>query len=308
MKVAITGGTGLVGTVLQRTLEERGDEAVVVSRSPERGDLAWDPKDPGSLVLPEDVTHVVHLAGESLYGDRWNEEVKNEILESRVLGTTTVAQAVRDHGEIQGFASGSAVGYYGDRGDEVLTESSGPGDDFLAQVCMAWEDAVEPVETDASLDTNVSRLRTSVVLSTREGALPLMLNPVGGVRPYHWGIGGPIGRGRAWFPWIHEEDHARAILHVLDEGLEGPVNLHAPQQVRNKAFTKALGSVLNRPTILPVPKLAIRALFGEVADVVTASQRVEPTRLEESGFTWRYPTVAEALEDLLGEDEGAGSS
>lgn len=308
MKVAITGGTGLVGTALQSTLADRGDEAVVVSRSRERGDLEWDPKQPGSLTLPEDVTHVVHLAGESLYGNRWTPEVKEEILESRVLGTTTVAQAVRDHGGIEGLVSASAVGYYGDRGEEVLTEESAPGSDFLARVCVAWEDAVLPVAKDDTLDTSVARVRSAVVLSERDGALPLMLNPIGPLKPYHWGVGGPIGRGRAWFPWVHEEDEARAVLHVLDEGLEGPVNLHAPQQVRNKGFTEALGDVLNRPTVIPVPKTAIRVLFGEVADVVTASQRVEPQRLEETGFTWRFPTVEEALEDLLGEDEGAGTT
>jgi uncharacterized protein (TIGR01777 family) len=300
MHVTVTGGTGLVGTRLRERLEDRGDEVTVASRTPGGDDtIVWDPKTPGSLALSESTDAVVHLAGAPIVGKRWNEEYKKELRESRVQGTRTVVHAVRDHGDVEHLVSASAVGYYGDRGDETLTEEAAPADGFLAEICRDWEAEARKLEGDEALETDPALLRTGVVLDPDEGALAQMLNPFWFVKPFHWGLGGRVGDGQQWFPWIHVEDEVRAILHVLDERLGGPFNLAAPNPVRNAAFTKALGSVLGRPTKLPIPRLALKLLYGESASVLFASQRVIPERLEASGFTFEHPDVEEALADLL---------
>lgn len=304
MHVAITGGTGLIGSHLREHLEGRGDDVTIVSRSAGGDDtIVWDPMSPGSLQLPESTDAVVHLAGASIYGKRWTEAWKREILESRKLGTETVARAVRDHGEIDTLVSGSAVGYYGARGEEEVTEEDGPGDDFLSGVCKAWEEAVAPVEDDEDMGTDVVRLRSGIVLSDDGGALDEMLNPFGPVKPFHWGLGGPIGSGEQWFPWVHIEDEVRAITHLLEADLSGPFNAVGPEPARNKEFVDAIGDVLGRPTKIPMPKLGLRAIVGEAAEFLYMSQKVVPQRLRKTGFEWRYPTVQEAVEDLLGGDD-----
>lgn len=272
----------------------------VVSRDPQGDQVGWDPAEAGSLRLPETTDAVVHLAGAPIVGQRWTRAYKKEIRDSRVQGTRRVVEAVRDHGEVGHVVSGSAVGYYGDRGDEVLDEDAGPGEDFLAEVCQEWEVAAQPIRDDPDLDASLTWVRTGIVLDRQEGALAQMLNPFWFVKPFHWGLGGPVGSGRQYFSWVHVEDEARAIEHVLDEGIEGPVNVTAPNPVRNEAFVQALGDVLGRPTKLPVPKFALKILYGEAADVLFASQRVVPERLEASGFSFEYPNVEEALEALLG--------
>jgi uncharacterized protein (TIGR01777 family) len=300
MHVVITGGTGLIGTHVRDHLESRGDDVTVVSRSPGGDDtIVWDPKSPGSLDLPDETDAVVHLAGASIYGKRWTEAYKREILESRKLGTETVVRAVRDHGEVDTLVSGSAVGYYGDRGEDEITEEDGPGDDFLAGVCQEWEDAVNPVEDDEDLGTDVVRIRTGIVLSREGGALDEMLNPFGPVKPFHWGLGGPIGSGKQWFPWVHVDDHARAVLQLLDEDVSGPFNLVGPEPARNKEFVQAIGDILGRPTKIPMPKLGLRAILGEAAEFLYISQKVRPQRLRKTGFTFEHPPIEEALEDLL---------
>lgn len=302
MHVAVTGGTGLVGRHVVEKLEERGDEATVVSRSPDTDQVGWAPKTPGSLTLPEEIDALVHLAGAPIVGERWTQAYKEELYESRVQGTQRVVEAVREHGAIDHVVSASAVGYYGDQGDQVLDEDAEPGDDFLAAVCQEWEAAAEPIAEDPDLDTGLTVIRTGVVLSLEEGALAQMLNPFAFVKPFHWGLGGPVGDGQQWFPWIHVEDEARAIIHLLDEEAEGTYNLAAPDVVRNERFTQALASALGRPAKLPIPKFALRVLYGEAASVLFASQRVTPDRLQADGFDFEHPDVDEALEDLLGQE------
>jgi uncharacterized protein (TIGR01777 family) len=301
MHVVVTGGTGLIGSHLVRRLRERGDEATVVSRNPEGSDeIGWDPGEEGSLELPAETDAVVHLAGAPIVGQRWTEDHKRAIRDSRVQGTRRVVQAVREHGDVDHVVSGSAVGYYGDRGEERLAEDADPGQDFLAEVTRSWEDEARPLSEDEQAP-GVAWIRTGIVLSTEDGALAEMLNPLGPVKPFHWGLGGPVGSGEQWFPWIHVGDEVRAITFLLDERLEGRFNLAAPGIVRNATFIDAIGDVLGRPTKLPVPKPALRLLYGEAADLLFASQKVVPDRLEDEGFTFRYPDVHEALEDLLGE-------
>lgn len=304
MHVVVTGGTGLIGSNLVERLRARGDEATIVSRDPSSTDeIGWDTHEPGSLELPETTDAVVHLAGAPLVGTRWTEEHKREIRRSRVEGTKRVVEAVRDHGDVEHVVSGSAVGYYGDRGEQQLDEFADPGEDFMAGVAQEWEDAARSLQDDPHAP-GVAWIRTATVLDDEEGALPEMLNPVGPLKPFHWGLGGPIGSGEQWFPWIHIEDEVRAICFLIDERLEGPFNLAAPGIVRNEGFTTAIGDTLERPTKLPVPKTALRLMYGEAAEVLFVSQRVVPKRLEQEGFTFRFPDVREALEDLIGEDEG----
>lgn len=300
MHVVITGGTGLIGARLADTLRDRGDDVTIVSRSPGGEDtVVWDPKTPGSLTLPDDTDAVVHLAGAPLVGRRWDEDYKREIHDSRVMGTRTVRQAIRDHGDVDHLVSASAVGYYGDRGDEPLPEDAEPGEDFMAEVCTAWEDEARELEGDDALAHDPAVIRTGVVLAREDGALPEMLNPFWFVKPFHWGMGGRIGDGQQWFPWIHIEDEVRAVLHLLDERCSGPFNLASPGVVRNAAYTDALGSVLGRPTPFPVPVFALRMMLGEVTDVLTASQRIQVDRLQETGFEYEHEDVGEALADLL---------
>ncbi len=302
MHVTITGGTGLIGSRLTERLRARGDAVTVVSRDPDGPDqVGWDVTTPGSLTLPAATDAVVHLAGAPIVDQRWTESYKQELRTSRTEGTQRVVEAVLDHGDVDHVVSGSAVGYYGDRGDETLTEDNPPGEDFLASVCQAWEEAAREIAETGEVATTLATIRTGIVLSPDDGALAQMLNPFWFVKPFHWGLGGPLGRGEQWFPWIHVEDEVRAIVHLIDEQLEGPFNLAAPGIVRNKAFMEAIGDALNRPAKLPLPKVALWLLYGEAADVLFASQRVVPERLQKTGFTFEHPDPGPALEDLLGD-------
>lgn len=299
MKILVTGGTGLIGQALTEQLEQRGDEVIIVSRSQEGEKfINWDPKDPDSLTIPEGTNAVVHLAGAPVFGKRWSENYKDEIRESRVMSTRTVVNAIkRFDGDLKSFVSGSASGYYGNRGDDKLTENDGAGEDFLAGVCEDWE--AEARKLDGADSTPVGIIRTGIVLSMEDGALKRMLNPVPGVWPFHWGLGGPLGRGEQYMPWIHIEDEVRAILYIMDNQLSGTFNLAAPNPVRNKTYTEAIGSVLNRPTLFPVPYCALRVMYGEAASILWASQRLEPRALEDEGFDFKFKTVEDALGNLL---------
>ena len=298
MKVLVTGGTGLIGQRLTNALEERGDDVIIVSRS-RSGEsyIQWDPHDPSSLEIPSDTDAVVHLAGAPVFGQRWSDDYKETIRQSRVDGTRTVVRAIENSdADLKSFVSGSASGYYGDRGDEVLTEESEPGEDFLAGVCADWEDEARAIEDGP----DPAIVRTGVVLSTEGGALKRMLNPFPFVWPFHWGLGGPLGRGQQYFPWIHIEDEVRALLHLIDNERSGTFNLAAPNPVTNKQYTQALGSVLNRPTIFPLPYFVMYLLYGEAAGILWASQRLQPETLEESGFEFKHSNIEDALNDLIG--------
>lgn len=302
MRVVITGGSGLIGRALAAELVGAGHEVGVTSRSPASvGELPagvevaeWDTTSASRLAaLIDGVDAVVHLTGEGIADGRWTEERKRRIRDSRVRSTSAVAEAMAACASRPGvLLQGSAIGFYGARGDEELTEESGPGEGFLADVCVAWEEAGAGVE-----DLGVRRvlLRTSLVLSTDGGALPKM------ALPFKLFAGGPVGGGSQWVPWIHEADEIGAIRFLLEEpSASGPFNLTAPEPLRNRDFSRALGGALRRPSLVPVPGPALKLLYGEMAGLLLGSQRVLPPRLVEAGYVFRHPTAAEALADLLG--------
>lgn len=294
MKVLITGASGFIGQALSRRLTESGHEAIPLIRGDSRtGVRTWDLRagriDDDAL---DGIDAVVHLAGESI-GGRWTPAKKQAILSSRTEGTDLIANAVAA-AKPSAFVCGSAIGFYGSRGEEILTEESSVGSGFLADVTVAWEQAAKPA-TDAGVRTVLAR--TSLVLEAEGGSFPRML------LPFKLGIGGPLGSGRQWWAWITLEDEVRAIVHCLETaGLEGPVNLAAPNPVRNGDFGKALGRAMRRPAVLPAPALGLKLLLGgEFADeVLLASQRVVPTRLEQSGFEFSHPHLPAALDAVLG--------
>ncbi|MCA8980704.1 MAG: TIGR01777 family protein [Planctomycetes bacterium] len=295
LKVLVTGSTGLVGTALCAFLESGGHEVRRMVRSDPRkaGEFRWNPArgefDRRAL---KGVDAVVHLAGENVGEPRWSEERKRRILDSRVQGTSLIAREIglcKDGPKT--LVQASAVGIYGDRGDEELTETSSHGSDFLADVCEQWERASEGIPGVRRV-----QLRFGVVLTPAGGALARMLPP------FRAGAGGPIGSGRQWMSWIAIDDAVAAIHRALwDARLEGPVNAVAPEPVRNADFGKRLGAVLKRPAVLPLPAIAARAAFGEVADaLLLASQRVLPTKLTACGFRFDEPELEGALRHLLG--------
>ncbi len=292
MKVAISGATGLIGSALADHLRARGDTVARLVRSPDdlgEGDILWSVAD--QRLDPDDLVGtdaVVHLAGEPIDTGPWKDSLRT----SRVDGTRLLAEALAGlDGGPEVFVSASAVGYYGSRGDEVLTEESTPGDDFLADICVAWEAAAEPAR---AAGLRVAHPRTGVVLA--EGGPLVDKVEV----PFKLGVGGKVGSGAQFVPWISLDDEVRALAHLLDHDLSGPFNLTGPDPVRNTRMTKALGTAWHRPTVLPVPVFAVRLLYGEVGrDLATSSQRAIPQRLLESGFTFRHPTIEEAAMDAL---------
>lgn len=295
MDVVVSGASGLIGSALRGALEGAGHRMVAMTRSKGGDGIHWDPDagaiDSGGL---EGVGAVVHLAGEGIGNKRWNDEQKAKIRDSRVRGTTLLAETLAKLSKPpKVLLSGSAVGFYGDRGDEVLTESSRPGGGFLADLCVAWEGAAAPAK-EAGI--KVSHLRTGIVLSGSGGALPKMLTP------FKLGVGGKLGSGSQWMSWVAIEDEVGAIVHLLgDDAPAGPVNLTAPNPVTNGDFTKALGKALGRPTVLPVPKFGLKTLLGpEMAgELLLASQRALPTRLLDSGYTFKHPELGETLQTAL---------
>ncbi len=304
MRVTLTGATGLIGRRLIAALQGRGDEVTVLSRDPKQAEqrlsvraAGWNPlADPAPVSALADADAVIHLAGEPV-AQRWNTAVKERIRVSRSAGTTNLVAGLRDADpRPRVLVSTSASGYYGDRGAEPLTESSTPGEDFLAEVCKAWEDAAIGAE---SLGLRVTRVRTGVVLTSDGGALKTMLPP------FKAGVGGPIAGGRQYIPWIHLDDLVGIYLAALDgEGWSGPVNGCAPGAVTNKVFSHALGHALHRPAVMPVPAFAIRALYGQMAEIVTGGQRMIPERTLELGYAFRHPDLDEALHSALGKDQG----
>jgi uncharacterized protein (TIGR01777 family) len=301
MRITVTGATGLIGRRLVRALQAREDEVTVLTRDPQKaratlGEVeahAWSPLDepaPTQALSGRDA--VVHLAGESV-AQRWTDESKRRIRESREIGTRNLVagMATGDPGP-RALVSASGVDYYGPRGDEPLTEDAAPGDDFLARVCVAWEREAQAAE---ALGVRVVVLRTAVVLDSDGGALAKML-PF-----FRLGVGGPVAGGRQYLPWIGVDDLVGLYLTALgDESWSGPFNAAAPDPPTNRDFSRALGRALHRPALAPVPGFAVRLLYGEMAEIVTTGQRAVPSRALEHGYAFRHTDLDAALRDAVG--------
>jgi uncharacterized protein (TIGR01777 family) len=289
----MSGATGLLGSAIGRALEAEGATITRLVRGEAVGEkqIAWHPGKP--LNLPTAFDAVIHLAGESVVG-RWTAAKKARIRDSRVLGTQTLADAIaRMASKPRVMVAASAIGFYGDRGDELVNEDSPSGTGFLAETCREWEAASAPVER---AEVRVVHIRTGIVLSRHGGALGQML------LPFRLGLGGRLGSGKQWMSWIHVDDIVGAVRHVLaNEGVRGAVNLTAPNPVTNAEFTKALGKALSRPAIFPVPGFVLRLAFGEMADeALLAGQRVQPVRLLTSGYAFRFRELGGALDGIVG--------
>ena len=278
MNVIVAGATGLIGTELTKALRARGDQVLAL---PRYGSAPWQ---------VEGFDAVVNLAGENLAARRWSPEFKKQIQDSRVETTRALVDAIgRASRKPRVLVNASAVGFYGGRGDETVDESAAPGSDYLSGVVQAWE-----AEARKAAVRSV-QIRTGIVLSSKGGALQPMLPP------FRAFVGGPIGSGKQWFPWIHLADEVGAILWCLDHDLEGPVNLVAPGIVTMKEFAKALGGALHRPSAFPVPGAALKLLLGEFAEVILEGQRAVPKMLFDKGFRFRFTDVNDALKDLFGQ-------
>jgi uncharacterized protein len=299
MRITVTGATGLIGPRLVARLKDRGDEVTVLSRNPDRARqelcveaVAWDAEAqaaPVEALAGRDA--VVHLAGEPV-AQRWNGPAKRRIRDSRELGTRNLVEGLRAADpRPRVLVSASGMDYYGARGDEEVAEEDPPADDFLAQVCVVWEGEAQKAE---ELGVRVARLRTGVVLSAKGGALAKMLPP------FKAGVGGPVAGGRQWMPWIHLDDIAGMYVAALDDdGWSGPINAATPTPVTNREFSKALGRALHRPAVAPVPELALRVLYGEMAEIITSGRRAIPKRALELGYAYEHPDLDEALRSAL---------
>jgi uncharacterized protein (TIGR01777 family) len=298
MRVTVTGATGRIGRHLVAALKARGDEVTALSRDPDRATeqlgveaFAWNIKEdaaPKEALSGRDA--IVHLAGEDV-GQRWNDKVKAEILDSRERGTRNIVHTIFDtKPRPKALICASAVGYYGARKDEVIDESAGPGSDWLAGVVARWERQAET----AKIGTRTVMVRTGIVLDAGGGALEKMLPA------FKAGLGGPIGSGKQYVPWIHRDDLVGIYLAAIDNPeFRGPINASAPEPVTNKAFAKALGRAINRPAVAPVPGFTIKLLYGEMSQVVLTGARVVPGRAAELGYTFQHPDLDEALRDTL---------
>jgi len=300
MKILIGGSHGLVGTALIKSLETDGHEIFrLVRRAPtSKTEVEWSP-DRYSIALAriEGFDAVVNLAGESIAEGRWTDDKKRRIRESRVKGTKLLGDALANLTvSPKTFVCASAIGYYGNPGDELLTETSAPGDDFLAKVCAEWEGATA-LATEKGI--RVVNARFGVILDTNGGALKKMLPP------FRMGVGGKIGSGKQWMSWIALADVVGGIQFALaNDSIKGPVNLVAPSPVTNAEFTKTLGKVLSRPTIFPMSAFAIKLLFGEMGEALLLGvQRVAPERLVAEGYEFRYPQLEQALAHILGKPQ-----
>lgn len=305
MRIIISGGTGLIGSKLVNELAADHHDVYVLSRSPEKHTLPagvtgvkWDGRTPegwGHLVNETDA--IINLAGESIAGtgflpSRWTPERKQRIRDSRIQAGEAITKAVEAASSKPGaLIQSSAVGYYGSRGDEVITEEALPGSDFLAQVCQDWEQSTQAVE---KMGVRRAIIRTGVVLSMEGGALPIT------VLPFRFFAGGPLGSGQQWWPWIHIDDEIRAVHFLLEnEAASGAFNLSAPNPLTNRGFGKVIGQVLQRPFLIPAPAFALKLALGEVATIVLDGQRTVPEKLESAGFNFNFPDAQSALSDLL---------
>jgi uncharacterized protein (TIGR01777 family) len=301
MRIVIAGGSGFLGRPLTTRLARDGHDVVVLtrdskrSRGPVGSTVTWTPDGktgPWASAL-EGAGAVVNLAGESIAGKRWTDTHKARVLESRVQATRSLVAAIRDAAAPPAvFVSGSAVGYYGPRGDDPIAEDAAPGSDFLAGVCVAWE--AEAMRA-ASARTRVVCMRTGLVLERDGGALPEMLPP------FKFGAGGPVGSGRQYWPWIHRDDWISLVSWTIAQpSVSGPVNLTAPNPVPNAEFARALGRAMHRPAFMPAPAFALRLLLGEMADgLLLSGQRAVPAKATNAGFTFKYPHVDDALRAIF---------
>lgn len=301
MRVVITGGTGLIGRALAANLAARGDSVVVTSRRPDEARglatgvevASWDgvAVEQGVSVL-NGADAVVHLIGEGIADGRWTAKRKRRIEQSRTRSTSTLVEALsRAEPRPRVLLQGSAVGYYGARGEEELTEASDPGEGFLADVCQAWEGAGADAE---ALGVRRVLLRTGVVLAKEGGALPKML------LPFRLFAGGPVGDGNQWVPWIHLADQVGAIRFLLDESsARGPFNLVAPESVTNRQLARTIGRVLGRPSFMPAPAFAMKLALGEMSELLLDSQRVQAAALTRAGYEFRFSAIEPALRDVL---------
>lgn len=302
-RIAVSGASGLVGAALVSALEASGYTVARLVRSgaansaaapePNGATIAWDP---GALLPPENLRGydaVVHLAGENIASGRWTDARKQAIRDSRVNGTRMLAESLaKTAGDPRTLVCASAIGYYGSRGDEILIESSAPGSGFLAEVCREWEAATQPA---SATGIRVANLRFGVILARQGGMLKTVLVP------FRLGVGGKVGSGRQFMSWIALPDVVAAIMQAIEkDSLAGPINVVAPNPVTNAEFTAVLGKVLSRPTVLPLPAVAVRTLLGEMGEnLLLGSQRVEPARLLGSGYEFKYPQLEGALRSIL---------
>ncbi len=296
MRVLISGASGLLGSALTRALQAAGHKTVaLVRRAPGAGEVQWDPNQPLDPAKLADCDALVHLAGKNIAG-RWTQQFKREVLHSRVRSTQTLAAAVaesyRQTGQPRVFLCASGAGYYGSRGDEVLTEDSSAGQGFLAEVCRQWE-AATAAASEAGV--RVVKLRTGVVLARDGGALKPML------LPFQLGLGGRVGSGQQYWSWISLDDEIGAMLFILQNAsLRGPVNAVGPAPVRNEEFVRALGKVLHRPAIFPLPEWVVRTLLGEMGqELLLTSARVIPAKLNAAGYRFAHSELEEALRAAL---------
>ena len=297
MKVAISGASGLIGTALRSSLTSDGHEVIALTRRASFSPLetiTWD-LDQGRFDASalEGVDAVVHLAGEPV-AKRWNQARKNAIRQSRVRGTKLLVEGLKSlKNPPKLLVSASAVGFYGDGGDTELDESAPPGEGFLSDVCHEWEKATMEA---LGLGIRAVCMRTGIVLSTQGGALGQML------LPFKLGLGGPLGSGKQWMPWIHIDDIVGAFRYVMaNDDLVGAVNGTSPNPATNADFTKALGRALHRPAVLPVPAFGLKLLFGEMAQILLEGQRALPKKLLFTGYEFKYPDLSSALEDVIGQ-------
>lgn len=311
MRIIITGGTGLIGRPLSRVLAAEGHEVIVLSRQPEKVKnipagvkvQKWDGKSAeGWGELADGAGAIVNLAGAGIADERWSAARKQLIRQSRIDAGKAVMEAITAASTKPGvLIQASAVGYYGvQHGDAQITESASPGGDFLSKVCFDWE-----ASTAAASRQGVRRavIRTGVVLSNEGGAFPKQ------VMPFKFFVGGPVGSGKQWYPWIHIDDEVRAIQFLIaNDKAEGPFNLSAPNPVTNKEFGRLIGEVLGRPSFMPAPGFAMQIVFGEMAVVLLEGQRAVPQRLLELGFTFKYETALAALKNLLGTPATTGGA
>ncbi len=288
--ILLTGASGLLGTEITSRLDQKG----IPWKALRHGEKGWDPEagefDPEHL---QGVDGIIHLAGENIASGRWTETQKKKIRESRVLGTRALAQGIAASEEKPSFfICASATGIYGDRGEEDCTETTDPAEGFLSEVVQDWEAAADPAR---EAGVRVAHLRLGIVLSSEGGALKKMLPP------FRLGLGGRLGNGRMWMSWIHLDDAAHAFVETaLDSDRSGAINVVSPYPVRNSKFTRALGSALHRPTPFPVPAFIISLLFGEMGrTLLLSSTRVTPQKLNNTGFSFGYPTIESALNGLL---------
>ncbi len=289
-RIAITGASGLIGTALIGHLKSEGHtvQRLVRRQVVSADEIQWDPA-AGTVDLAalEGVDAVIHLAGANVGDKRWSKKYKAEILNSRLIGTTTIANAVNTV-KPQVFISASAIGWYGETGNRAVTEEDRPGDDFLAAVCKEWEAAA-----DLAINTRTVKIRTGLVLDPTGGALGKML-PL-----FRFGLGGKLGNGKQWWSWITLHDQIRAICHLLEKPVEGAVNLTAPNPATNQEFTSALARALHRPAVFPVPGIALKIALGGFSSEILGSKKVMPQKLLDSGFTFDYPHIAPALAKLV---------